>query len=93
MPVKTVPLLCLIKDPHSGFLGGLLVRIHLPTQGTWVQFLVQEDPTGRWSNQARGPRLLGPHSRACEPQLLSPQATATEAQKPGAHASQEKPPL
>ena len=39
------------------------------------------------------PRLLSPHSRACEPQLLSPHAATTDAQAPRACARKpEKPP-
>ena len=43
------------------------LRICLPRQGTWVQALVQEDPTHR---RATKPVCL--RSRACEPHLLKP---------------------
>ena len=56
------------------------LRIRLPVQGTWVCFLVQEDPTSRGAAEpashnylARTPQLLKPvHSRARVLQLLKP---------------------
>ena len=40
------------------FLGGTVVRICLPMQGTQVQFLVWEDSTWRGAPKACAPQLL-----------------------------------
>ena len=62
-------------------------------QATWIQALVQEDPTCRGATNACAPQLLSLCSRANEPQLLSLCATATEVHVPRAHAPQQvKPP-
>ena len=76
------------------------LRIHLPMQGTWVQALVQEDPTCRRATKpvhhnywACTPQPVSHDYWACGPQLLSPRATTTEACAPRTHApQQEKPP-
>ena len=61
-------------------------------QGTWVQALVQEDPTCCGAAKPV-PQLLSLCSRAREPQLMSPRDTTTEACAPRAGApQQEKPP-
>ena len=54
-------------------------RICLPMQGTWVQFLVREDPSCCVA------------TRALEQQLQNLHTTTTEARVPGAPARQEKP--
>ena len=55
-------------------------RICLSMQGTWVQFLVREDP------------ICCVATRALERQLQSLHTTTNEARVPGASARQEKPP-
>ena len=75
------------------------IKICLPTQGTCVLSLVQEDPTYPRSTKpmshyyqvhALDPR--GYNYRAHMPQLLSPRAATTEAHVPRTCAPQEKPP-
>ena len=68
------------KSFHGTSLVAQWLRIHLPMQGTWVQALVQEDPTCRGATK----------SVATKPQLLSPSATTTEARAPRACAPQQK---
>ena len=77
------------------------LRIHLPVQGTQVQYLFREDPTCIRETKpvchnyrAYAPQLLKPvHSRAQVLQLLSPRAATTEGRMPRAHVlQQEKPP-
>ena len=69
------------------------LRIHLPMQGTWVQALVQEDPTCHRATKPCAPQLLSLRSRAREPQLLNPQAATTEACAPRVRAPQQEKPL
>ena len=61
------------------------LRIHLPTQGTWVQSLVQEDPTCCRATKAHLPQLLSQCSWACElptTEPMSPRACALKQEKP-----------
>ena len=58
---------------------------------TWVQSLVQEDPTYH-SNKAYVLQLLTLYSRALGLQLLSPHATTPRTRPPRACAPQQKKP-
>ena len=64
------------------------LRIHTAVQGTLVQSLVQEDPTGRGAAETTVPQSLC--SRARQPQPLSPCAATTEAHAPRACARQQE---
>ena len=69
------------------------LRIRLPMQGTWVQSLVQEDPTCRGATKSVHHSYWACALEPMNPQLLNPCATATEACAPRARApQQEKPP-
>ena len=60
------------------------LRIHLPTQGTWIRSLVQEDPTCCRATKARSPQLLSQCSRACElpsTEPMSPRVCALQQEK------------
>ena len=64
------------------------LRIHLPTQGTQVQALVQEDPTCCGTTKPMHHQLLSLRSRAREPLLCLD--AATEAHAPRAPAPQRE---
>ena len=71
---------CFKNDGVVTSLGVQWLRIHLPIQGTWVWFLVQEDPTG-----CRAASLCTT--------TIEPMSCKYLARAPRAHASQqEKPP-
>ena len=78
--LTNLPLIILSKIYLGTSLVAQWLRIRLPVQGTWVQFLVREDPTCRRATKPT----------ATEPALYSPQATTTEARTPRACAPQRE---
>ena len=84
-----------VSKPLGTSLVAQWLRIHLPTQGTWVRALVREDPTCHGATKpanhnywAREPQLLKP--ARLEPVLRNKRSHHDE--KP-AHRNEEQPPL
>ena len=68
---------------HTTSLVVQWLRIGLPMQGTWVWFLVPEEPISCRAAKPHGPQLLSLYPGAREPQLRSPYTVTTETPVPG----------
>ena len=78
------------KFKYRTFLVIQWLRIHLPIQGTWVQFLVGEDSACCGATKPNVPQVLCPHSRPCS---ATRQATVLKNRAPQLESSLQLPPL